>query len=64
MDKNAIAKELAELGQAEAKLMRKLMKVQKRRCEMLSAIACSDDAGLEPDVAAAASAPKDGGGEN
>lgn len=64
MNRNEIAKELAELGREEARLMRKLAKVQAKRCKLLSDVACNPDTGLEPGTVAAASAPKDGGGEN
>jgi hypothetical protein len=63
MNKDKIAKELAELGQEESRLMHALIKVQKRRCKLLSEVACHADTGLEPDVAAASIAPKDDGGE-
>jgi len=57
---NDIAKELAELGQDEARLMRKLAKVQARRCKLL----CDHGPSVGVDTAAlAASAPKDDGGE-
>lgn len=60
MDKNAIARELTELGQDEAQLMRKLAKVQAKRCKLLSS--CIDESGLDGDTASAARASKDGGG--
>jgi|GEM_PF-5610694 len=59
MNRNEIAKELAELGQDEARLMRKLAKVQARRCKLLSEVACHADAGLEPDVVTLAAVPKE-----
>lgn len=59
MNKDKIAQELADLGRDEARLMRKLIKVQARRCELLSEVACHADTGLSPDVSAAAVAPKD-----
>lgn len=58
MNNNAIATELAELGQEEARLMRKLVKVQKRRCKLMTDAACHPAAGLEPDVVTAAALPK------
>ena len=58
MDKNAIAKELTDLGQTEAKLMRKLIKVQKRRCAIHQQIAGCAEAGLDDGTIAAARAPK------
>jgi len=58
MNRNEIAKELAELGQDEARHMRKLAKVQARRCKLLSEVACHPDAGLSPDVVALAAGPK------
>jgi hypothetical protein len=45
MDKNEVARELAELGHEEARLMRKLAKVQAKRCKLLSS--CIDEAGLD-----------------
>jgi len=57
MDKNAIATELADLGQEEARLMRKLVKVQRKRCKLLSD--CIPDAGLDDGVMAAAALPKE-----
>lgn len=60
MDKNAIASELAELGQEEAKLMRKLAKVQGKRCKLLSSCIPDD---LDEPALKMASAPKDDGGE-
>lgn len=60
MDNNAIAKELAELGQEEARLMRKLAKVQAKRCKLLTS--CIDEAGLDDGTASAARARKDDGG--
>lgn len=60
MDKNAIAAELAELGQEEARLMRKLAKVQAKRCKLLTGCIPDD---LDAPVALAATAPKDGGGK-
>lgn len=63
MNKDKVAQELADLGRGEARLMRKLIKVQARRCELLSEVACHADTGLSPDVSAAAVAPKDGGGK-
>jgi len=57
MDKNAIATELADLGQEEARLMRKLAKVQRKRCKLLSD--CIPDAGLDDGVVTAATEPKD-----
>jgi len=59
MNRNEIAKELAELGQDEARLMRKLAKVQARRCNLLSDVARHADAGLEPGIVTAATEPKD-----
>lgn len=63
MNKNEIATEVIELGHEEARLMRQLAKVQAKRCKLLSEVACHEDTGLEPDVQAAAVAPKDGGGK-
>lgn len=63
MNKDKIAKEVADLGQEEAALMRALLKVQAKRCKLLSEVACHADTGLSPDVSAAAVAPKDGGGK-
>lgn len=70
MNKNEIAKELADLGHSDFRLLSKLKAVsraleanRKRRCELLSQVACHADTGLEPDVQAAAVAPKDGGGK-
>jgi hypothetical protein len=57
MDPNKTALALAELGCKEARLMRNLMKLQKRRCRLLTDAA--PHAGLEPDVAAQSVAPKD-----
>lgn len=69
MNKNEIAKELADLGHSDFRLLAKLKAVskaleanRKRRCELLSLAACHEDAGLEPDVQAASVAPKDDGG--
>lgn len=58
MSRDKVAQELADLGRDEARLMRKLIKLQKRRCELLSEVACHADTGLSPDVAAAAAGPK------
>jgi len=65
MDRNAIAKELGELGREEARItkhirqqLRRVSAIQARRCELLSLVACHKDAGLEPEVAAAAAGPK------
>jgi hypothetical protein len=57
MDHNEIAKELAALGRDEARLMRRLAKVQAKRCKLLSGLA--PQAGLSPDVEAQSIAPKD-----
>lgn len=62
MNRNDVANELAELGRDEARLMRKLAKLQARRCKLLSDIACHPDAGLDPVVAASTTEPKDGDG--
>jgi len=73
MNRNEIAKELAELGQDEArneaegsrldKLQaenrRERRKIQRRRCKLLSSVACHPDAGLSPDVVALAAVPKE-----
>ena len=70
MDKNAIAKELTDLGKSDARLLDRLgrqsAKVAEtyealeanraRRCELLTG--CIPDAGLDPDVVTAARAPK------
>lgn len=58
MERDKIAQELADIGQEEARLMRKLIKLQKRRCDVLSSVACHTETGLSPDVSAAAVAPK------
>lgn len=65
MDKNAIAKELADLGHSDFRLLSRLKAISKalehnrqRRCELLSSVACHADTALEPDVIAAAAAPK------
>lgn len=70
MNNNEIAKELADLGHSDFRLLSKLKAVSKaleanrlRRCELLSEVACHADTGLSPDVSAAAVAPKDGGGK-
>jgi hypothetical protein len=60
MDKNEVARELAGLGQEEARLMRKLAKVQAKRCNLLSS--CINEAGLDDETLSAARASKDGGG--
>jgi hypothetical protein len=57
MDHNEIATKLAGFGRREARLMRKLAKVQAERCKFLSGLA--GQAGLQPDVAAQSVAPKD-----
>lgn len=69
MNKNEIAKELADLGHSDFRLLSRLKAVskaleanRKRRCEILSQVACHADTGLEPDVSAASVAPKDDGG--
>jgi len=73
MNRNEIAKELAELGQDEArneaegsrldKLQaenrRERRKIQRRRCKLLSDAACHPDAGLSPDVVTLAAVPKE-----
>jgi len=73
MDKNAIATQLAELGQEEARNeaegarldklkaenRRERRQIQRRRCKLLTDAACHPDAGLSPDVAALAAGPKD-----
>ena len=60
MDKNEIATELAELGQEEARLMRKLAKVQAKRCKLL----CDhgEGIGVSPETMETARARKDDGG--
>ncbi len=70
MDKNAIANELADLGQSDARLLDRLKAVSKaleanraRRCELLSAIACDVETDLDAATTAKASEPKDGGGK-
>jgi hypothetical protein len=57
MNKNAIATQLAELGQEEVRLMRKLVKVQRKRCKLLSD--CIPGAGLDDGVVTLAAGPKD-----
>jgi hypothetical protein len=57
MDHNEIATKLADFGRREARLMRKLAKVQAQRCSLLSEVA--KHAGLQPDVMAQSVAPKD-----
>lgn len=59
MDKGKIAKELAQIGAREARLMAKLRNLQERRCELLQCVAASDEAGLEPEIVALTVAPKD-----
>lgn len=66
MDRNAIASEVTELGARENRItrhvrqkMRELSAIQKRRCELLTHVACHPDAGLDTPTVAAASAPKD-----
>lgn len=72
MNKNEIAKELAELGQEEARLHveetdlnMQLAKnrqarraLARKRCKLLRDVACHPDAGLDPDVTAKANEPK------
>ena len=60
MDKNAVVRELAKLGQEEAILMRKLARVQGRRCNLLSSCIPDD---VNATTIRAASAPKDDGGK-
>lgn len=61
MDRDAIAKELAELGRKEARHMKKLAAVQARRCELLTGLACNHGAelGLSPEVVPTVIAPKE-----
>lgn len=77
MNKDKIAKELAELGHSDFRLLSKLEALigritdvrvaleanRKRRCELLSEVACHADAGLDGEVMAASIAPKDDGGK-
>lgn len=59
MDKNETALKLANLGLREARLMKKLLLVQKDRCELLQCAAQSEETGLTPDVVAFSVAPKE-----
>jgi hypothetical protein len=61
MDRDAIAKELAELGRKEARHMKKLAAVQARRCALLTGLACDHGAelGLSSDVVPTVIAPKE-----
>jgi hypothetical protein len=55
-DMNDPARELIELGDTEARLMRQLIRVQTKRCALLQKHGA--DMGLAPDVVARASEPK------
>ena len=61
MDRNAIAKELAELGRRERKHLDVLDRIARKRCELLRDIACDQggDIGLAPDVVASVILPKE-----
>ena len=59
MNRDAIAKELADLGRSDAKLLAKLEANRARRCEILSAVVAHPDAGVTGDVTTYATAPKD-----
>ncbi len=59
MDKNKTAKELAQIGRREAKLMAALVAVQAERCALLQSVA--HEAELDPEVVAFSVAPKDDG---
>ena len=54
MDRNDLAKELAELGRRERKHLVVLDRIARKRCELLRGAASDHgcDIGLEPDVVA------------
>ncbi len=61
MDRNAIAKELADLGRREGKHLAAQLRIHNKRCELLRKAACDhgDDIGLESDVVASVILPKE-----
>jgi len=58
-ERNALAKELADLGRSDARHLAKLEANRARRCEILTSIVTHPDAAVSDDVIAYATAPKD-----
>lgn len=58
-ERNAIAKELADLGRSDARHLAKLKANHARRCEILTSIVTHPDAGISGDVTTYATAPKE-----